>query len=432
MTNEATSTVVTEVACPLCGHACDDLSVETAGEGLTVVANGCDKARDGFARLGGVPANASARIDGKPASLDEACAEAARILAGAQQPVFAGMALDLNGARGAMELVDLAGGIVEHINNEFGWRASRAVQDGGGINTTLAEVKNRADLIVLFGTDAVSRQPRFFERAVWVKESMFDFDTTSRRIVYLGAGLNTAPGVSPDGRQPDVFEFDKKRMPEALSLLNALLAKQPVAGEAPLGIALARWQALADALLVAKYSVLVWTASAFDTPQVDMNVGAIAAIARKLNVTTRCNALPLAGNDGDSTMAAVHLWQTGFPMRTSYASGTPKFDPLHNGLSRLVAHGETDALVWLSSLNDTVAPPATGLPTVVIAPPTQKLDAEPHVFIPVATPGMHLTGHFVRTDKVVSLPLRALKNSSLPAAEQVTAAIAARMKEVGA
>lgn len=119
-------------------------------------------------------------------------------------------------------------------------------------------------------------------------------------------------------------------------------------------------------------------------------------------------------------------------MRTSYASGTPKFDPLHNGLSRLVANGETDALVWLSSLNDTVAPPSTGLPTVVIAPPTQKLDAEPHVFIPVATPGMHLTGHFVRTDKVVSLPLRALKKSSLPAAEQVTAAIVAKMKEVGA
>lgn len=67
MTNEATSTVVTEVACPLCGHACDDLSVDTAGNGLTVVANGCDRARDGFARLGGVPTNASARIDGKPA-----------------------------------------------------------------------------------------------------------------------------------------------------------------------------------------------------------------------------------------------------------------------------------------------------------------------------------------------------------------------------
>lgn len=432
MTNEATSTIVTEVPCPLCGHACDDLSVNTAGPGLAVVANGCERARDGFARLGAVAADATPRIDGRPVSLDEACAEAARILAAAQQPVFGGMALDLNGARGAMELVDLAGGVVDHMNNEFGWRASRAVQDGGGINTTLAEVKNRADLIVLFGTDAVARQPRFFERVVWVKESMFDYDPSSRRIVYLGAGLNTAPGVSPTGRQPDVFEFDKQRMPEALSVLNALIAGQPVAGDAPLGIALARWQELAEALRNARYSVLVWTASAFETTQVNMNVGAIAAIARKLNVTTRCNALALAGNDADSTMGAVHTWQTGFPMRTSYASGTPKFDPLQNGLSRLLANGEADALVWLSSLNDTALPPKSALPTVVIAPATQKLEAEPRVFVPVATPGMHLTGHFVRTDKVVSMPLRALKKSPLPSAEQVTAAIAAKMKEVKA
>ena len=432
MTNEATPAVVAEVACPLCGHACDDLDVDTAGAALAVVANGCERARQGFARLGVTSPAASPRIDGRPVSLDEACAEAARVLAASAQPVFGGMALDVSGARGAMELADAAGGVIDHMNNEFGWRASRVVQDGGGINTTLAEVKNRADLIVLAGTDAVSAQPRFFERCVWVKETMFDLQPASRRIVYLGAGLDTAPGRSPDGRAPDVFEFDLGRMPEALSLLNALLARQPVASEAPLGIALARWQELADALRAAKYSVIVWAAPAFELSQVDLNVSAIVGIVRKLNTTTRCNSLPLAGNDGDLSMGAVHTWQTGFPMRTSYASGTPQFDPVHNGIDRLLATGEADALVWISSLNDRVAPPACGVPTVVIAPPSQQLDAEPRVFIPVATPGMHHSGHFVRTDKVVTLPLRALRASSLPAAGQVAAMIAARLGEVKA
>ena len=432
MTNEATPTVVAEVACPLCGHACDDLDVDTAGAALAVVANGCERARQGFARLGVTSPAASPRIDGRPVSLDEACAEAARVLAASAQPVFGGMALDVSGARGAMELADAAGGVIDHMNNEFGWRASRVVQDGGGINTTLAEVKNRADLIVLAGTDAVSAQPRFFERCVWVKETMFDLQPASRRIVYLGAGLDTAPGHSPDGCAPDVFEFDLGRMPEALSLLNALLARQPVTGEAPLGIPLARWQELADALRAAKYSVIVWAAPAFELSQVDLNVSAIVGIVRKLNTTTRCNSLPLAGNDGDLSMGAVHIWQTGFPMRTSYASGTPQFDPVHNGIDRLLATGEADALVWISSLNDRVAPPACGVPTVVIAPPSQQLDAEPRVFIPVATPGMHHSGHFVRTDKVVTLPLRALRASSLPAAGQVAAMIAARLGEVKA
>ena len=224
MTHEATSTVVTEVACPLCGHACDDLSVDTAGAALAVVAHGCDRAVSGFARLGAGSTAATPRVAGRPATLDEACAEAARLLAASAQPVFGGMALDVSGARGAMELVDRAGGVIDHMNNEFGWRASRVIQDGGGINTTLAEVKNRADLILLVGTDAVSAQPRFFERCVWVNETMFDLQPASRRIVYLGGGLDTQPGHSPDGRAPDVFDFERSRMPEALSVLNATAA----------------------------------------------------------------------------------------------------------------------------------------------------------------------------------------------------------------
>ena len=83
------------------------------------------------------------------------------------------------------------------------------------------------------------------------------------------------------------------------------------------------------ALLGAQYSVVVWAGPAFEVSQLDLNVGAIVSLVRRLNVTTRCNSLPLAGNDGDLSMGAVHTWQTGYPMRTSYASGAPKFDPLH-------------------------------------------------------------------------------------------------------
>lgn len=430
MTHEASATVVREVACPLCGQACDDLSVDTAGDALTVVARGCVRAHEGFARLGLGASAATPRVAGRPATLEEACSHAARLLAESAQPVFGGMALDVSGARGAMELVDLAGGVVDHMNNEFGWRASRVMQDGGDISTTLAEVKNRADLILLVGTDAVSVQPRFFERCVWVEETMFDLPPASRRIVYLGRDLDTQPGHSPDGRPPEVFEVERDRLPEALSLLRARVAGQPVAGAAPLGIALERWQALADLLRAAKYSVIVWTGPSFVPSQVDLNAGAVVGLVRALNTTTRCNSLLLGGNDGDLSMGAVHLWQTGFPMRTSYASGEPKFDAVHNGLARLLATGEADALVWLSSLNDRQPPPPVSVPVIVIAPPSLELASEPQVYIPVATPGMHHAGHFVRTDKVVTLPLQALRRSALPAAGDVARAIAARLKAV--
>lgn len=430
MTNEASSTVVTEVACPFCGLACDDLSVDTAGEALAVVGGGCAKAQAGFARLGVSHDGASARVGGQPASLEAACAEVARRVKASAQPVFAGMALDVSGMREVMELADAAGGVVDHLYSEIGWRSTRVVQDVGYVTTTLAEVKNRADLIVLVGTDVVSKASRFFERYVWNDEAMFEPAPAARRIVYLGGGLNTAAGQSPDGRAPEVFDFDRARMPEALSTLNALLAKQPVSEAAPLGIELVRWQALADALRAAKYSVLVWIAGDFEPSQVDLNINAIMSAVRTLNVSTRSNGLGLGGADGELNASMVHAWQTGYPMRTSFASGIPLYDPVHNGTARLVEQGETDTVVWISALNDKTPPPPEA--KVVIAPPTLKLEHEPEVFIPVSTPGVHHVGHFFRGDKGAALPLRALRATRLPSAAKVAAAITAQLKEVSA
>ncbi|WP_018410735.1 hypothetical protein [Methyloversatilis thermotolerans] len=430
MTNEATSSVVAEVACPFCGLACDDLSVDTGGDALAVVAGGCPKAQAGFARMGVAHAGAGARIAGKAVSFEEAYAEVARRVKTSALPVFSGMALDVNGMRGVMDLADAAGGVVDHLYSEIGWRSTRVVQDIGYVTTTLAEVKNRADLIVLVGTDVVTKSSRFFERYVWNDEAMFEPAPSARRIVYLGGDLNTAPGRSPDGREPEVFDFDCSRMPEALSTLNALLAKQPVRDAAPLGIEIARWQALADALRAAKYSVLVWMAGDFQPSQVDLNINAIMAVVRTLNVSTRCNGLGLGGADGELNASMVHAWQTGYPMRTSFASGIPLYDPVHNGSARLIAEGETDTVVWVSALNDTKQPPAEAC--VVIAPPTLKLEREPEVFIPVSTPGVHHVGHFFRGDKGATLPLRALRATGLPSAATVAAAITAKLKEVSA
>ena len=55
-----------------------------------------------------------------------------------------------------------------------------ALQDSGWINTTLAEVKNRCDLLLVVGTDVEAFAPRFFERYLWDREAMFLDDTSHR------------------------------------------------------------------------------------------------------------------------------------------------------------------------------------------------------------------------------------------------------------
>jgi formylmethanofuran dehydrogenase subunit B len=45
------------------------------------------------------------------------------------------------------------------------------------------------------------------------------------------------------------------------------------------------------------------------------------------------------------------------------------------------------------------------------------------VYVPVGTPGLDHAGHLFRGDRVVALPLRQLRPSSLPSAAEAIAAI---------
>jgi len=403
-----------DIPCPFCGLACDDLRVAVTDSGMEVTANGCPISEAAFARAGRA-APTQARVNGAPASLDEAAAQAARILAQAQLPLIAGLATDVAGARSAVALADRVGAVMDHMGSTAKLRNLLVVQDAGWITTTLSEVRNRADLLILVGTDVVSRFPRFFERIVWVRESMFDLDPAKREIVYLGEAKNTDAGTAPDGRAPTVIACENRRLGEVLGALRAVLAGRSIAQDAVAGVPVAALASLAERMKRAKYGVAAWAAGDLDFPHAELTVQTLTDLLGDLNKSIRFSGLALAGTDGDFTFNQVHTWQTGFPFRTSLATGQPAYDPYHFSTQRLLASGEADALVWVSSLNPARVPPETDVPTIVLGPASMDLPREPDVFIAVATPGVDDSGHFYRADKVVALALRKLRDSPLPA-----------------
>ena len=64
-----------------------------------------------------IGAEAAASIDGAPASLDDAAAAAARLLARSSQPLIAGLGADIEGARAAIALAERVGGVIEHMHS---------------------------------------------------------------------------------------------------------------------------------------------------------------------------------------------------------------------------------------------------------------------------------------------------------------------------
>ena len=409
-----------EVPSPFCGIASDDLTIEVKGQDIRVVENGDAVTIAGFE----TPiTDRSPQIHGKDVTLAEAVDHITELLRNSQQTVISGLGTDLNGARAAMALADKNRATVDHMNSNGAFRSLLVLQDTGWMNTTLAEVKNRVDLLVVVGSDIETSFPRFFERMVWNEESLFDQNIASREVVYLGRAPSGNASTSPAGKKAEIMACDDADLPEVLSVLRALVAGRQIQAAHVGGIAIEDLTKLAARLKQAKYSVITWAAGMMDFDHAETAVQMMCEMVKDLNADTRCNGLPLGGQDGDVTVNQVAAWQSGYPMRTNFNRGYPDYDPYLSDSLRMLAEDEVDTLIWVSSFDIKRTPPKSNATTVVLGRSGMKFEQPPEVFIPIGTPGIDHIGRAFRTDAVVSLPLRQLRDSGLPSTFEVLSAV---------
>ena len=420
--SDSTPKVWENVPSPFCGIASDDLKIQVTGNQLKVLENGDVITLAGFEQP---LTDIQPRVGGKTVTLNEAVTAAAVHLREARLPLFGGFGTDVNDTRAALSLADRCGGVLDQARAEGGLRNLLVLADTGWMACTLAELKNRVDVLVVFGSDVEADFPRFYERFVWNKETLFGQDTGQREIIYIGRRPSGDQATAPDGRQPKVLPCEPEQYPAVAAALNALANGATLQAEQVGGIAVADLKAVVERLKAASYSVVTWLAGHLAYAHADLTVQQLCQMIVVLNKSgaTRASALPLGGQDGDRTASQVFAWQTGYPTRISYARGYPEYDPYHNSAARLLADGEADALVWVATLNTQQQPPATDIPTIVIGRSGMTFAREPDVYIPVGAPGIDHAGHMYRCDNVVSLPLRKLRDSGLPTGASVLAAI---------
>ena len=410
--------------CPACGLLCDDIAIDRDAAGnLKVSKNGCEKSVQFFERA---IQSVTRSIAGKPVSLAEAVKRATEILKSANQPLFAGLGTEVQGMRSVLSLADRTGATLDHMNNYSSMRNTLVVQNSGWQVTTLTEVKNRVDLLLVIGTDIISHNPRFFERNIWNKESMFNADTSDRQVVYLGGqNINTKAGISPKGRKPTVLPCDLERLPEVIATLNAIVSGKKLLASEVAGIKLADLENLAEKLKAAKYSVVTWISSDLNFNHAELTVQSITELVIKLNAKTRSSGLPLGGSEGDYSVNQASTWTSGYPTRNRFARKYPEYDPYQFSSEKMLANAEADALLWISTLTPDRKPPTTDVPSIVIGHANMQTEAE--VFIPVGIPGIDHKGTMFRIDSSVSLPLSHLRDSELPSLSEVMAAIEAAL-----
>ncbi|MFN3869540.1 MAG: formylmethanofuran dehydrogenase, partial [Hyphomicrobiaceae bacterium] len=221
--------------------------------------------------------------------------------------------------------------------------------------------------------------------------------------------------------------------PAVLAALRTLLRDAPATSTGSAAVPLAALHDLAERCRTAHYAVFVWAPQALDFAEADSTVHMIAEVVRDLNKTTRAAGLSLGGDDGGASAASVCSWQSGYPLRVSFAGGKPAYDPYRFEIARMLEAGEGDLLVWTSSFGPALPPPpATRVPLIVLGAAGVALGQTPDVFIPVGTPGLDHGGRLVRCDGVVSLPLRALRVGGVPSVAEVATSLADGLPPVAA
>ena len=148
-----------DVTCPFCSLLCDDLVIKNQADRLTVPGNGCSMAK---ARFEQTQPTVKPAVNGKEVTLDDAINHTIKIFRHARQPLIAGLGTDVAGMRAVMQLADKTGAIIDHMHSDGAMRNIKVMQDHGWMMTTLAEIKNRADLVIFAGTDGITNYPRFY------------------------------------------------------------------------------------------------------------------------------------------------------------------------------------------------------------------------------------------------------------------------------
>ncbi len=424
--------VVSNATCTFCGCVCDDMELTVEGHTITKAKNACVLGKAWFLNHH-IEDRPVATIDGKPATLEEGVERAAQILANARYPIVYGLSdTTCEAQRVAVAIADRVGACVDTTTSVCHGPSGMAFQGVGEVTCSLGEVKNRADLVLFWGSNPAESHPRHWGRYSTMPKGLFvPAGRKGRTVVLVDVRKSkSAPAA-------DIFLQIKPRKDfEALWALRALVKgvelDESVGVET--GIPLEQLKDLAQRMKACKFGVLFFGMGLTMTRGKHMNAEAALSLASDLNAFTRFYAKPMRGHGNVTGADNVVSWQTGYPFAVSLGRGYPRFNPGEFTTSDTLARGEADAgLIIASDPMGNFSQPARDhlarIPYIALDPKETATVKHAAVAFCTATYGINVPGTVYRMDDV-PIPLRPAFESSFPSDETVLRAIEKRVREL--
>ncbi|MBN9121818.1 MAG: formylmethanofuran dehydrogenase subunit B [Planctomycetes bacterium] len=405
-------TTQTSVGCTVCGCVCDDLAVAVENGRVTAARGACHLAEPWFLSQNATRPPA-ATVGDQPAEPEAAFDRAAEILRAARYPLVYGLSRSTTEAqRAAVALTEKLGGTVDTTASTGHAPSLMALQQVGESTCTLGEVKNRADLVVFWGSDPVVTHPRHMER--------YSVDAVGRWVPGGRAGrfvVVVDDRVTESAKRADLFvPVPSGRNWEALWTLRMLC--KGLAAPAPEPLA-----ALAARVASARCGAFFFGAGLTRERQAHRAVEALLQLVSELNDRGRFYARRMRRYGDVAGADSVLAWQTGYPFGVNLSRGYPRYNPGEFTGPEMLARGEPDACLLIGSETAADFPPAAiehlrrvpviALDSANVAPPVPAA-----VRFTTAVYGVHRPGTAYRMDEV-PVPLRVILPTDYPSDAEV-------------
>ncbi len=399
---------VTDVICPFCGTLCDDLEVVVSDDGkqLLDVFNACAIGAEKFLHSQAKDRVTRPRMqqpDGsyKEVSYDQAVEFAANMLAKAKKPLMYGWSsTNCESQSVGHEIAELCGAIVDNTAAVCHGPSLIAVQDVGIPSCTLGEVKNRADVVVFWGSNPTHAHPRHMSRYSWVPRGFFVPKGHKNRKLIVVDPRNTDTAKLADyhlqveqGRDYELFDaFRVAFKGESLPDVVAGIPKEKIVEAA-------------EVMKAARFGIIFFGMGVTQTLSKNHNIDAAIATTKDLNEYTKFSIMPMRGHYNVTGSGQVLGWQFGFPYSVDLSRGFARYNPGETSSIDLLRRKEVDAVFVLGSdpgshFPISVVREISNLPSVAVDPHLTPTTDISKLHVPVAFVGVEIGGCCYRMDNV--------------------------------
>ncbi len=427
--------VITDALCPFCGCVCDDLTIVTENNKITEVKHACKLGAAkimGHHRIKAPMMRKDKHSDFKEVSYDEAINEAAAILASSKRPLLYGWASALCEVhKKGILLAEELGAIIDNTATVCHAPSTLAVHEKGLPTSTLGQVKNRADVVVFWGSNPVHAHPRHMGRySVFAKGFFSEKGRKGRKVIVVDVRKTDTANIADE-----YIQIQQGSDYMVISALRAILSGHAdVVPETVGGISKEQLSKLVETMKAARFGAVFFGMGLTQSQGRYKNIDNAISLITELNSFGKHVIMPMRGHYNVAGFGQVCSWETGFATAVDFSRGAPYYNPGETAANDLLMRKETDAAMIIAGDAGAHFPADSvrhlaKIPVVQVDPYWNPTTEVANVVIPVAICGVEVEGTAYRMDGV-SLRFRKMIEPTHPTDIEILEKITERVREL--